>query len=62
MSNQEQNRLELDAHIASGGALNAYGDPADMMYRIRRCLVPPLNDQHFTKFMRGGLDNGDFYF
>ena len=30
-------------------------------YRIRRCLIP-LNDLHFPKFVREGLDNGDFFF
>ena len=29
-------------------------------YRIRSFLVL-LNDQHFLKFMRRGLDNGDFF-
>ena len=31
-------------------------------YRIRRCLVPHLNDRDFAKLGGGGLDKGDFYF
>ena len=34
----------------------------NLNYRIRRCLVPPLNDRDFVKLGGGGLDNGDFYF
>ena len=59
MSTQEQNRQELDAHIAAGGELNAYGDSADTCYLGGSPLFNEMTGEmttaeeyHFNKYGR----------
>ena len=59
MSNQDELRAELDAHIAAGGTLNECGDPSDTMYMGGSALFNEMTgemttaeDYHLAKYGR----------